>query len=93
MGIFVPAWTGQRVVYGHPFETVNADQRQKSVEAYWSGDMSAADQNAFLRQNRVRYLLVGPREQAIGAEERFASDLGDLVLQAGDTGIYSINEN
>jgi hypothetical protein len=65
-GLFVPAWAGQPVVYGHPFETVNAEQRREQVEAYWAGEMSVVAQESFLRENRVGYVLVGPRELGIG---------------------------
>jgi hypothetical protein len=94
-GMFVPAWAGQRVVYGHPFETVNAERREALVEAYWSGEMSAAEQNTFLQENRVEYLFVGPRERGLGAEGQGdggaeeqrsggAGEQGELVFEAGD---------
>jgi hypothetical protein len=70
MGTFVPAWAGQPVVYGHAFETVNAEGRKALVGAYWAGDMSPAERKTFLRENRVGYILVGPRERALGAEEQ-----------------------
>ena len=66
MGTFVPAWAGQPVVYGHPFETVEAERRRAQVEAYWAGEMSGAERQAFLGENDVGYLLVGPRELEIG---------------------------
>ena len=31
MGLFIPAQTGRRVLYGHPFETVNADAEKDLV--------------------------------------------------------------
>ncbi len=89
-GIFVPAWAGQRVVYGHPFETVNAERRRAQVESYWAGEMSAAEQESFLRENRVGYVLVGPRELEIGNWELGNSGLGDLVFKAGNVRVYEI---
>jgi len=58
MGLLVPAWAGQPVVYGHPFETVNAARRKAEVEAYWAGEMGIEEQEAFLRENRVGYVLL-----------------------------------
>ena len=57
MGLFVPAWAGQPVVYGHPFETVDADARKAQVEAFWAGEIGAEERKAFLQDNRVRYVL------------------------------------
>jgi len=64
-GAFIPAWSDQRVVYGHPFETVDAERRQAQVMAFWTGEMDAATRTAFLRESRVRYVFAGPRERAI----------------------------
>jgi hypothetical protein len=66
MGTFVPAWAGNPVVYGHPFETLEAAGRRAQVEAYWAGEMSELERQAFLRDNDVGYLLVGPRELEYG---------------------------
>jgi len=65
-GIFVPAWGGQPVVYGHPFETVDAQRRLGEVSAFWGGAMTQDEQAAFMRDRRVGYVLVGPRERALG---------------------------
>jgi len=89
-GLFVPAWAGQRVVYGHPFETVDAERRKAQVEAYWAGEMSPAEREAFLRENRVGYVLVGPRERALGAGEQGSKGAGEQVFGAGDVRVYEV---
>jgi hypothetical protein len=86
-GLFVPAWAGQRVVYGHPFETVDAERRKAQVEAYWAGEMSAAERELFLRENRVGYVLIGPRELGIGEP---GSEIGELVFEAEDVRVYEV---
>ncbi len=89
-GVFVPAWAGQPVVYGHPFETVDAKRREAQVKAYWTGEMNLAEQESFLRENRVRYVLVGPRERE-GRERSEKDELwGDLVFEAGDVRVYQV---
>jgi hypothetical protein len=90
-GSFVPAWTGHRVVYGHPFETIHAERRAEKVEAYWSGEMSPSEQEAFIVRNRVQYILVGPRERAITPREWDSVELGKLVFETDDTFIYAVN--
>ena len=78
-GVFVPAWAGQRVVYGHPFETVRAAARRAEVKQFWAGRREPA----WLAEMGVEYLFYGPRERALGAEPG-----GELVFGYGDTAIY-----
>ncbi|MFQ6101585.1 MAG: hypothetical protein ACE5OS_10190 [Anaerolineae bacterium] len=91
MGLFVPAWAGQRVVYGHPFETVDAERRKAQVEAYWAGEMGAAEREAFLRKDHVRYVLVGPRELEIGDRRLQIAELeGEPVFEADGVRVYEV---
>jgi len=90
-GTFVPAWSGQRVVYGHPFETVDAERRRLRVEAYWTGDMAEDERMAFLQRNRVDYVLVGPRERTLTAPDWEGVQAGELVFETDDTQIYRVN--
>jgi uncharacterized membrane protein len=91
-GSFIPAWSSQRVVYGHPFETVRAERRREQVEAYWSGEMTSLEQAAFLREHGVRYLFIGPRERAIGGQAGERTRVGDLAFERDDTRIYEVSE-
>ncbi len=92
-GMFVPAWAGQRVVYGHPFETVNAERRKAQVEAYWAGKMSPAERDGFLRENQVGYVLVGPRELEIGDWGlEIAEFEGELVFEGEDVRVYDVSD-
>jgi hypothetical protein len=65
MGGFIPGRTGMKVLYGHPFETPDAKQSLQTVESFFS-EMSAANQEDFLRQQGIDYVLFGPRERALG---------------------------
>jgi hypothetical protein len=90
-GVLVPALAGQRVVYGHPFETVNAEARRAQVEAFFAGRMTPDEQAAFLRENRVGYVLAGPREEALsGGRINALGELGPPVFRAADVRIYAL---
>jgi len=78
-GLFVPAWAGQRVVYGHPFETIDAATRQLQVEQFWSGERD----ESWLEQLGVGYIIYGPRERALGPPPQ-----GEPLFSAGDAAIY-----
>ena len=82
MGAFVPAFAGQRVVYGHPFETVDADRKKQLVADFLAGRRADA-----LRG--VKYVLLGPRERALGAVNVSALPLTE-VYQAGGVRIYAL---
>lgn len=69
MGLFIPARTGRRVVYGHPFESVHAERSRKEVEAFYSGGLSSEAMTTFLRANHVAIILLGPREKKYGLKE------------------------
>jgi len=91
MGLFVPAWAGQPVVYGHPFETVDAERRRAQVEAYWTGEMRPAEREVFMRENRVGYVLVGPREVEMGDWRMENGELErEPVFEAGDVRVYEV---
>lgn len=90
MGAFVPAWAGQPVVYGHPFETVDAERRKAEVEAYWGGYMSTVDLEEFLQQNRVGYIFVGPRGWSLRGSVQDSEMAGRLVFEAGNVKVYDV---
>lgn len=90
LGGFTPALTGRRVIYGHPFETINADQEKAAVVDYLSGSMTLAEERLFLAGRGVDYVFYGPREQAFDGE----LDVGDfsVVFLTGDVTIYQVGE-
>ncbi len=65
-GLLIPAYTGRRVVYGHPFETVRADVEKAWVESIYQGEISPDALAAQLAQRGVGYIYYGPRESEIG---------------------------
>jgi len=38
LGLFIPSFTGRRVIYGHPYETVNAGMEKKFLREFIDGD-------------------------------------------------------
>lgn len=63
---WIPGWTRSRVVYGHPYETLDADRKLNEVNAWFSGELDADACTALIEQYSVRYVLVGPEELALG---------------------------
>lgn len=89
-GLFIPAHTGRRVLYGHPFETVPAEAEQAQVEAFFAGEALPAGETpqAWLERRGVGYIFSGPREaQAGGIPEGIELS---LAYESGDTQVYAL---
>lgn len=63
-GLFIPAHTGRRVIYGHPYETIHAEFEKAQVTGFFRGELPSPD--AFLEQRGVEYIFYGPRERKLG---------------------------
>ena len=64
-GLFVPAYTGRRVLYGHPFETVNADYQKEKVIDFIRDPKG---ENSLEVLEKSDYIFWGPREDELALE-------------------------
>lgn len=87
MGMFIPAYTGRRVMYGHPFETMNADQMERSVLDYFQNPNSEKN-NYWLSENGVDYIFWGERELKIAGAYNFIAET--LVFENSSVKIYRV---
>ncbi len=62
-GLYLPAKANVRVLYGHPFETVNAERWELELVSLFSGDIVASN---YLERNDVDLVFYGPREKELG---------------------------
>jgi hypothetical protein len=85
MGMFLPGWSGARVIYGHPMETPAAAQAEQALIAFYTSS-SAAEQEAFLKHNAVDYVLLGPRERALGGAIHLPLP---QVFESGEVTVFS----
>lgn len=85
-GLFIPAWAGQQVIYGHPFETVNAAVNKELVEDVLSGGLPL-DQFSQVAGIHPDYLFWGPREMAFSSSP--PAGLG-AVQSIGDVTLYKV---
>jgi hypothetical protein len=83
-GLYIPAWSGQRVLYGHPFETPHADLMRAEVEAFLaSGDLETLSL-------RPDYVFWGARERALWQADRPADELWPAVHRVGTVAILAV---
>lgn len=79
VSLWIPAYTQQVVYYGHPFETIHAEQREEQVKAWYRGqdcDTLLSDDDPFV----IRYILWGPQEKALRTDDE------DETITYPDTG-------
>jgi hypothetical protein len=81
MSLFVPAY-GPKVVYGHPFETLNPEARKAQVETYYAGeDCTIVDTGG------VDYIVVGDRERQLPSESSECLPQGEPVFRSSSGGV------
>jgi hypothetical protein len=58
-GLLIPAHTGRRVIYGHPYETANSLKNHTILDQFFSGQMGVNQLPAL-----VKFIWIGPREKS-----------------------------
>jgi hypothetical protein len=87
MGLFIPAYAGQRVLYGHPFETREAEEMKDLVVRLFDNTVAPQDLTVI---NNVDYIYFGPREAQIGYPDLLKNF--DMVFQKENVAIYKNNK-
>ncbi len=84
----IPAFSNQRVLYGHPFETPFADHQAQIVENLLSPERDPTTVLEDLSELRVRYVLIGPNDLANG--DLIWLEHLKLVFSKGAHALYEI---
>jgi hypothetical protein len=85
-GLYIPAYTGRRVIYGHPFETVNAEKMEELVIQIYQPGTPEEAAAGLLEELQVDYVFFGPRERAIGESDLIRKLVP--VFSSGSVQIY-----
>ncbi|GAB4406912.1 MAG: hypothetical protein Kow00123_19680 [Anaerolineales bacterium] len=91
LSTIVPGWAGNPVVYGHPYETIRAEEKKAALERFFAQADDAA-RRRFLAEHRVAFVLWGPRERAMASD--FSPErLGlRLVARCGVVEVWATGE-
>lgn len=65
LSMFIPGWAGARVVYGHPFETIDAVEKEALVNDFYKSTKQSLAIQSFIQFHRVKFIVNGPREKAL----------------------------
>lgn len=88
-GLYIPAYTGRKVIYGHPFETTKAEKKEEMVKNIYGGEWSIKQNLSFFEKYGIDYIYYGPREKEIGAFT--VLDWMRIAYRNPDIRIYKIN--
>ena len=84
-GLYIPAWGGQRVFYGHRFDTADAETRKAQLEAFFTRD----DRSLF-QERPVDYVFYGPRERALSGSAWSPDPSWQPVFMQGNVVLYAL---
>jgi hypothetical protein len=84
----LPAFAPVRVIYGHPFETPNAEAELNWVNDIYGSDLPTAEILHRLRDRSIDFVYFGPHERAIG-NPRWMEGLTPVYVGA-DVAIYRV---
>jgi hypothetical protein len=87
LGNYVPRETGRFAYLGHWAETLHFREKLGEVGRFYSGQMGEADARAWLKRNRIRFVVVGAYEKQLNA--RLPLELPKAFEQNGTT-IYAV---
>lgn len=89
IGNLIPALTPHHVIYGHPFETVNAEEEKRFVENLYQGGNNPENLLNQIESRKVDYIFYGPREQELGKAEIVGAF--QIVYENADVKIFSVH--
>jgi hypothetical protein len=90
MGLYIPASTGRRVIYGHPLETVNAEAEENFVRSIFEGRWSETQMWELIESRGIDYIIYGPREKNLGDIHLFLD--WQPLFSNGDVFLYRITD-
>lgn len=82
---WIPGWVGAKVVYGHPYETLDAEAKLAAVRDWYSGEVDSC--LTLIEDWNIQYVLAGPQEAMLG-EMACVGELR-LVARSGSVDVYA----
>ncbi len=90
VGVWLPGKAGVSVVYGHPYETINAAQNQAAVTAWYeTDDPDDPICQRLIDRYDVSMVIAGPLERTAAGEPSACLETLTEVRQFGDVTLYA----
>ena len=97
MGNYIPAHTGNRVYFGHHYQTPNSKEKIKNLTRFYKNEYSEEEARQFLIKNNISYVVWGPDEKDItlkhSGEEQLKYTFLEKVYSNPKVTIFSYDEN
>ena len=91
LSTIVPGWAGNPVVYGHPYETIRAEEKKAALERFFAqGDDE--ERRRFLAEHGVAFVIWGPREKAMAASFSPQALGLRLLARCGNVEVWATGE-
>jgi asparagine N-glycosylation enzyme membrane subunit Stt3 len=91
MGLFIPAWAGNRVLYGHPFETIEAEKKRALAEMFYQAQTKESIRREIIEGHHITHVFYGSRERALsGGQLETVLMLSEAYTNPGVT-IYQVS--
>jgi hypothetical protein len=87
MGLYIPAWTGRHVVFGHPYESIHAAERKNEVTEYFDAKMNSEQTEQMFRTYDIDFVFV-EKAQVNGNLSGVAAN--NLVFEQDGVEIYQV---
>jgi hypothetical protein len=89
IGLYIPAYTNDRVVYGHPYETADAQGNLENVESFFT-KMSTGEQQNYLNKEGIDYILTAPELNT--PPMNYSHMDANVLFQVEDVKIYLVKK-
>jgi hypothetical protein len=88
-GLFIPSITGRRVIYGHPFETINAEDELEFVSHFYGDNLNSDVLESKLESRGIDYLLIQDRIIYSELDDWMTLNF-PLIYEQSGTAIYQL---
>ncbi len=88
VGLYIPAWSGQRAYVGHYGETIDYFAKARTAGRILSAGTPDDQARSFFETQRITYLFWGPEERAARSFDPASRPYLDLVFLQGSVAIY-----
>ncbi len=92
-GNWVPAYTSLRAYLGHGVETPDIHVTEARVARFFSDAATLEERSAVLRDARVRYVLWGPEERALGTFDPTSCNVLQQVFASNGYAVFVVRSD
>ncbi|NLF52080.1 MAG: hypothetical protein GX577_13180 [Leptolinea sp.] len=91
-GLLIPSLSRLRIVYGHPFETVNAEKALNTVEIFYEDkDMIGLESElSIIQENQVEWVMYGANEKELGSPAILKGQ--EPAFESNEVKVYDVRD-